>query len=97
MKYFVSTTKLKIKFSCKNSYSKVTSKTTKKTIQIYNTKKVTPKEKTLVTNYVLKKHLMVSCTFPSKIDKEKIGNLNKRKFSNKRKFYEQLTTEIFDW
>ena len=50
-----------------------------------------------MTDYVLKKHLMVSCTFPSKIDKEKIGNLNKRKFSNKRKFYEQLTTEIFDW
>lgn len=97
MKYFVSTTKLKIKFSCKNSYSKVTSKTTKKTYKYTIQRRLPRRKKTVMTDYVLKKHLMVSCTFPSKIDKEKIGNLNKRKFSNKRKFYEQLTTEIFDW
>ena len=45
--------KLKSKFTCKNAYSQVISKTTQY-IQIYNVKKVVPMEKTFMTDYVLK-------------------------------------------
>ena len=57
--------KLKSEFTCKNASPKVTSKTTQNT-QVYNTKKVVSKEKTFMTDYVLKNWLNVSYIFPIK-------------------------------